>query len=293
MTGTFTFLTQKEESILSYYWFYSKFFETKSNNQVLLDNLERFREELIKKGINRNIINFLKFQLTPKAKLESAANWKEYWEAFGFASGFIPWYKNKEIRIFKMPDVDIRIVKVVQDSYDGFVRELNLDFKIVIDLFHKSTMELVKKNSLPNGRFDSMDFHIEISSESSRDTKYGGSQHGDITIVNQLSKDRQWAWGGTHFDFGSCIIYVENQRQQNLDFIRNVAKHEAAHMFGYRQHCDETNVKGYTSRNCLTLVSCTNTKLCDKCRDAIIHIWKGIEQRTNKRYFKRKFLGIF
>lgn len=290
MTFRYTFLTQNEEQILNSYGFFSNHLNQKISAKLFLENLESFRKDLVKQGINKNIINFLRFNSEPNARLSSVQNWRDYWEASGFKSGFdVLWHQNKELRLFCMPDVSISDAKKVIESYIEFIRELKLDFKIVYASFHDTTKDLVKKCTLPDGKLNSMKFHTLQSDESLRDPNRGGSQHGDVTLVNQLSNTKVWAWGGTQFDDGSCVIYVEGDRQKNLDFISNVAKHEAAHMFGLDPHCNETDVVGYHSGNCLTLKDCTSKTLCSKCKDGLIYFWKGIEQRTKRKYFKRRF----
>ena len=286
----FHFLTEKEKAILYSYPFIANFLDGSLHANVFLKNLELFKNQLLEQGLNENLINFLRFSADKGIYLDSIANWRKYWKSDGYTFGAsVPWHKEKEIRLFKMPEINEKVAKLVLEEYSSLIGELGLDIKILYFGSHPSMIDQVRSFIRNDGKLNSQELHMSLYDEPWRKLSLGGRQHGDIVIVSQYLAGYEGWWGGTQFTFGSSIISVPIDRQNNFAFIGNVAKHEATHMLGYGPHHDDNSakVKGYLPvRDCLTFHRCSSRDICTKCKDAIVNYWEGIEERTKRKYFR-------
>ena len=168
------------------------------------------------------------------------------------------------------------------------LNELVLDFGIIDFGIHASVVQQVNQSTYANGKLNTSNLFLIQVDEDWRKKEKGGKQHADVVIVNQLIADSASWWGGTVFQYGCMAISVPNERQNNLSFIKNVVKHETAHLLGLGYHHDEINVIGYSSvRDCLAFHRGTSLIICKRCREAIIAFWEGVQEARGKRFFKR------
>jgi hypothetical protein len=167
--------------------------------------------------------------------------------------------------------------------------ELNIDIKIIYYGEDQSVNHYVSTAILPDGRINNIPLRISLLQEPWRDPLRGGKPHGDVVIIDRITSESDSWWGGTSFEYGTCFIYVPRERQKNIRFIRNVAKHEATHMLGYHLHHEDVHahVPGYPLVvDCLAFHRCSSTNICSKCKDAILSFWIGVQKRTGRNYFK-------
>ncbi|NPA53834.1 MAG: hypothetical protein GXO21_04125 [Aquificae bacterium] len=82
------------------------------------------------------------------------------------------------------------------------------------------------------------------------------------------------SWGAGSFAYGFFCLALPKSRQKNFNFIANVVKHEAGHMFGIQQHCDEVQVEGYIyNPKCNMHYACETNHTCQKCLDYLGMFW--------------------
>jgi hypothetical protein len=116
-----------------------------------------------------------------------------------------------------------------------------------------------------------------------RDEKRGGRQHADVYITNKPLKDDHVSWGAARFNHGAVVFSLTGDRQKNLGFLANVARHETTHLLGMYAHCDDyQNVAGfkYTS-NCNMHGSCSQPRLCPKCLFFLEHWWAQLDHELS------------
>ena len=86
--------------------------------------------------------------------------------------------------------------------------------------------------------------------------------------------------GVTLFSFDPAKKYFNN-------FLRRRAKHEAFHLLGLNFHHEDTRVKGYKNGAlCNMRYNAPTQHLCEKCKNALLSFWEGIEYATKKQFVK-------
>jgi len=234
----------------------------------------------------------------------SKANWQRYWKEDGWVKEvvgkdgrtvgiFQNWIRGREIHVFRMPGVREEVVEAVILGINDMIREIRLlDFLIDKrrNYFgpHKSAVMQVRMAMTREGRLDEQGLAELIIAERWRNPLQGGRPHADVVITDQFLSLGYENWGQAKFDYGYVLIAVPGRRQKSLDFIRNVAKHEAGHLFGFREHHDShPDIPGYESiDDCNMLWRASSYETCGKCLDAMVHVWKGIEEKYGEKFLK-------
>jgi len=227
----------------------------------------------------------------------SKENWQKHWleEGRGVAArASTPDYKwicGREIRVFRMPDVDEGVVGPVIDGVNELICDVGLP-GFLIDRRrhyfgpHESAMQEVKAATRVDGFLDGKVLRAILVAEDWRDPSVGGKPHADIIITAQHIALGAENWGQSEFSGGYAIISVPGTRQRALGFIRNIAKHEAGHLFGFRGHHDDSDdIPGYAKdADCNMLWEAPSSNTCGRCMDALVNFWKGIEEGLGKRF---------
>lgn len=137
-----------------------------------------------------------------------------------------------------------------------------------------------------DGRLDEHKLGSVLVAEHWRKPELGGHPHADILITDQhlVLGDENWGYG--NYGQGFTAISVPGTRQDSVDFISNIAKHEAGHLFGFPEHHDNCrDIPGYTQvKDCLMFWQASTRQICERCSDAIKYFWKGIENKTGQRF---------
>jgi len=238
-----------------------------------------------------------------RGKTDPKAAWQKYWrEAFclGKVHGkdgaeydiFDNWISGREIRVFRMPGVDERAVKPIVLGVNDLIRELGLpDF--LIDLRknyfgpHESVIQQVQKATGSDRRLDAHELGYILLAEKYRDPAFGGSPHADLIITDQHIVLGNQNWGQSEFNKGYIVMSLPGERQGSSDFLRRLAKHEAGHLFGFNMHHDSEDIAGYAEpADCNMLWRASTSSTCDKCKDALVNFWRGIEERTGEIFLR-------
>lgn len=199
------------------------------------------------------------------------------------------WFVGKEIRIFRMPKVDEKVVPYVRAGIEDLIHQIGLDFNVTYYGPHPSAVEQVRESIKPDGRIDGDKLSQILVSENWRRPEYGGRPHTDIYITDRFLALGDRNWGQSQFVYGYMILALPRERQESLEFIRNISKHEAGHLLGFPEHHDGdfSDVKGYSPvQDCNMLWQASTRYTCDKCADALVYFWKGIEATTGQRFFR-------
>lgn len=209
------------------------------------------------------------------------------------------WVEGKEIRVFTDGRVDERAVIPVVTGINELLNELNLDLKVSYYksyASHPSVTEPVKL-SMENGFLDADKLFEYFVAEPWRSPPQGG-QHADVLIANRPLKVGGENFGESVFYYGSSVLSLtdgtnnpkdkRNRQERYLyDLVRRIAKHEAGHLLGYDRHHETVNVSGYAEpADCAMYWRCSTDVFCSKCKDALLGMWEGLEQKTGMSFFK-------
>lgn len=299
----FHFLSEKEKTTLSTYNFFKLFADGKLTGDLFLDNLKKFKLQLMREDVSIDSIDAIEFCVKTNRDYRemSPQTWKNQWQMYAtsllsiqqkgidgnYYRGF-EWIFGKEIRVFRMPDVSENVGKIVVQGIFDMINEIGLKIRINYLANHPSAIEQVMEATEHNGMVDDEKLSNIQLAEKWRNQKYGGSPHADVVIINRpiLMGNGNW-WGSTFTGAGSTTISVFGKRQEALGFIRNVAKHETGHLLGFDEHHDDAKVDGYKEpQDCLMYHRSTTQYLCDRCKDALRSIWMEIEKKAGISFFK-------
>lgn len=111
--------------------------------------------------------------------------------------------------------------------------------------------------------------------------------HADMLVVDTPISEYWWAHGMATFVSGVAVFEA-----MNVD--TNLGKHETGHLMGYLLHDSQPLfVIGYRwegwpwSRHTLMMLTGDDSQLSPRASDALHYFWRGIEDRTGKRYLAR------
>ena len=219
------------------------------------------------------------------------------------------WMYGNEIWIHKMPDVEEQLAQDVTEGVEYVINRLGLKFKIKYVGSKNYMEEMVKKCTFEGGKFDISKMASMLIAHQSRDPKKGGSLHADIVITKKKFFGEEDADAMASYLEGLAIIGLKNLeemilslRQQGITLLGDrimaqcAAQHETYHLLGYFMHHEDSKVQSYPSMQYCNMNKSMNTagpEICDKCLDAIKFYWKGIEDRTGKKFFKNPIFRIF
>ncbi|MCI0557119.1 MAG: hypothetical protein MN733_01385 [Nitrososphaera sp.] len=238
----------------------------------------------------------VKYGPNEAARNYSPANWKKFWKAVPYLyevqdiagnniKGY-EWILGREIRISKTPEVRDEVIAHVMRGVADMFQEAGLEqFKISYHASHWSAVEQITAAILPDGSLDYQKLWTIAVSEKWRDPVQGGTPHADIYVTHLTDS---YLWGASSFPHGCVTLFLPKERQANSRAIRINAKHETGHLLGYQEHHESVSVTGYNvPETCNMHHLDFALDLCDKCRDALVSIWEGIEQRFDQQFFKK------
>lgn len=200
------------------------------------------------------------------------------------------WIYSREVRIFKMPQVDEKVVNQVKAGIEELINQIGLDFRVNYYGIYPSVVDEVYRSLQADGSIDGMKLGEILAAGHWREPKFGERPHATAVIVDRfLYKVGDIDWGRAEYSNGYIVIALPGTRQNSLEFIGKIAKHEASRLFGFGENHDGdyTNVNGYRPvQDCNMLWQAPTRFTCDKCADALTYFWKGIEARTGQRFFR-------
>lgn len=223
--------------------------------------------------------------------------WRDYWfnknhkiQYRGIDGKFYPasdWIHGKEIRVFCMPEVNETTVPYVVGGIQDLIQQIGLGFTIKYYQRDTTAIQPVRQSIKEDERIDGYLLSSILIAETWRNPPYGGKPHADVIITDKFLTLGNEHWGQSEFSCGYMVLALPNKRQKSLDFIRNIAKHEAGHLFGFQEHHNIIDVKGYNSaQDCNMNWQASTRFTCNKCADALTYFWKGIEHRTGEQFFR-------
>lgn len=191
------------------------------------------------------------------------------------------WIFDRKVNIYHMQGVSEEAITQVALGIEDLLKELFLNFEIV----HLGTNRRIANYVA----LSAVGARIDVEKLSERIVLAKKDKPESVVLIApQYLSGGDEHWGYSTFTRGCSFIAVPSDRQKELDFLRRLAKHEAGHLFGYETHHDENNVIGYDQvKDCNMLWRASTADLCDKCKDAMIYFWKGIEDNAGEKFFKQ------
>lgn len=249
------------------------------------------------------------FIINPGSKRENSVDsWRNYWKEYfaqniWYQKAALPWnwIFGKEIRLIKMPEVNAQAALAVKAGIEDMIDAIGLDFKVNYYGEDPYGIAQIRQATAPDGRIDYNKLVDIVIAEPWRQPALGGKPHADVFVTDKYLADKQYNnsgdanWGMSEFSNGLCVIGLPGKRQNCLDYLRNIAKHEAGHLFGFQEHHDgsNSNVKGYASvRDCNMLWHVPAQNTCPKCLDAMKSFWEGVESAAGRSFLKQDDIFI-
>jgi len=226
MQDLLNFLPPHKRKILLHFPFVNLFIEEKITKAVFIENLRSFKQDLLSRGITEADIMSLEdkvFGFKTPHRNDSVESWRNYWKnndhrmrVYGADGKHHPayeWINGKEIRVFRMPDVNERVAQYVIQGVNDIVNEVGLNLQIKYFGAHPTSIEQVKQATQPDGKLSGDTLSKILVVEYWRNPAQGGSPHADIVIVNQYIVLGNENWGQSEFYKGYSILAVPNRRQ--------------------------------------------------------------------------------
>lgn len=231
---------------------------------------------------------------------QSREAWKEFWRDKGLNSKphelmrtdgterTADWVIGKEIRIERTPRINPQVVPYVINGINMMLSEVGLQGFRIRDFGADPLAQAeIRAATNSDGSLNSDKLRGILALEKARDEAHGGSPHADVVIIDKpLAPGRgEVNWGETTYREGAFLLSLIGNHQNQLEFITNISIHEAGHLLGYDTHHTEYKVRGYEDNtSCVMNWESSTRSLCNKCRDAIVAFWEGVEQRTGTRF---------
>jgi hypothetical protein len=188
------------------------------------------------------------------------------------------WWTQREIRVFWEESINREAVDLVLMAVDKRIKEtIGWGFTFLLLGNHPSALDQLRC-STSNGQVNDKKLFDLAISEEWRDLKRGGRQHADIFITSKPFVNDMVSWGSASFKYGAMIFSLHGSRQENRQFLYQVALHETNHLLGMYCHCDDyPKVANYQySPDCNMHGSCPSSELCPKCMQFIRLWWQQI-----------------
>ena len=189
------------------------------------------------------------------------------------------WILGKEVRITRTPNVDIAAVTTVAKGIDELLREIGLDFQVIDVGIDSQIVTAVTYSTTQSGKIETQLLKKTLPTKRQAD-------YASVVLTDKLFADGIKDWGEGNFPRGTLILALPQDRQHST-LLRNITKHETAHLFGYHYHHDDYKITGYKEpENCVMRWQASTNYLCDKCKYALKAFWKGIERDSGKRFMR-------
>ena len=304
-------LSQNDNEFLKGFDFVKQFHDGKLSARTFLQRMDEYKEVLTNPRIPENLgevtfqilrqigQNALRENRIPMLKdyTSSPENWRDYWRYRYNGS----WVLGKRIVVIKMPGINPDIGGFVSRGINRLLNETGLDIEVVwenIPFYYN-----IIKNATRDGKVDVKSFGLMLKEVHSKDNFYLRQPYGAVIIADQpiTSTDQR---GGivlaeSHHLDGYSLISIPQiaEFSRRLDpkyferIVSETSKHEMTHLLSMLiLHHEDYVINGYNQRVPCNMISYNymidQMGTCDKCKDAVIFFWKGIQERTGMRFFR-------
>lgn len=192
------------------------------------------------------------------------------------------WVEGRTIRVYAAPGVRDDQVAPIAEGARQLIRDVGLDFTVEVRPIPPAVLEAYNASTVTRGALSFVSFTelgrrlIEL-----RD----GDPHADILVINARIEETHWAFGMASFTPGLALARAD------MSCI-HLGKHETGHLMGYMRHDSQPIfVFGYPwegwpwRRDTLMMLRGYNLSLSPRARDALRSFWKGMESKTDQKFF--------
>ena len=225
----------------------------------------------------------------------SKRTWLKNWFKYGTRPEKLPQHLGQDLHLEEgwkwihggvqiIKDVDLRetTTRLTAHGIKDLAMDLNLNLQIrpaevTNDLqetapFPFSTAKRIDVKGLMSNLFEIYPAHLP---------------HAFIYITNRpllFHKSTEDIRGFSNFNLGICIISHQEDEAELTAYYR--AQHEFAHLLGYMTHHETWQVSGYEPTNECVMMGSENRNdpICPRCSNALMAFWRGLEQKTGKRF---------
>ena len=224
--------------------------------------------------------------------------WHHFWQENGKTSDFFEddtgktrwlpeWLPASEIRVFRMPNVSERSVQPVISGIEDMIKEIGLGFDVKYFGVDETATQQIEMATDHKGNVNGYNLGKMIIDERWRDPNRGGVQYADVYLMDRNLLDGDEHWGQSVYKFGYMLLALPGERQNSLDFLWNISKHESGHLLGFQHHhgTETMHTNVYTdNKPCVMEWQAATRKVCDVCLEAMRNHWIGAEQKYDTRF---------
>ncbi|HOF88189.1 MAG TPA: hypothetical protein PLZ36_08830 [Armatimonadota bacterium] len=193
------------------------------------------------------------------------------------------WIRAKDIRIYSEGAVGAAKQLVAVRDMQGLVDELGLDITVTAHAMPEDARRDLDAATVKQEGKYRLDFQRLMALR----LEHRGQRYAEIFLTGMEFADNPIIQGKALCGAGLVAL-----RMGRTD---NVVRHEGAHLLGYDKHDDfPYYIVGYReswlpeARDTMMMFSSTaNRALSPRAKDALHHLWIGLEKRHGVRYFKR------
>lgn len=218
--------------------------------------------------------------------LLSAKNFSSVRDSHGVRRAAWRWIFGKEIRIYATPDVSDRVLARITDGVQEMVDESQLDMRVVVMPMPANVAQAYEASLVTRTLWGEPRQCLSFDGLASRLIELrDGDPHADILLVNTPFTEAAWAQGMAMFSNGVAVMQADSATE-------HLGKHETCHLLGYMSHDSfPLYVIGYAgegspNRDTLMMLHSQSMNLSPRAADALHHFWRGVEQRSGKRFLK-------
>lgn len=195
------------------------------------------------------------------------------------------WIEGRAIRVYVLPHLRETDAIAAAEDMRSLLQDAGLDLSVEARAMPPELLEAwrasLREKTLDGRRVTHVSFRaLESRLCELRD----GDPHADVFVVDVPVEECEWAQGMASFRSGLCFL-------QRANLNRHLARHEVCHLVGYMQHDNfPIFVLGYPwegwpwQRNTLMMLLGTEDRLSPRARDALHAFWRGMENRTGRKF---------
>lgn len=180
------------------------------------------------------------------------------------------WISERNIRVMWESGINRSTVDLVTSTIFQRIHEFSLGYKFKIEMSHGSRglIEHIRPTLSQSGRVDEDALFL-----------FSDREHAHVYILRRPLVAGDVYWGASWFEYGTIILALPGERQNNHNLLKRIVGHETCHLLGMRHHCDQMGLEGIPyNPSCNMHHGVPSWNLCPGCRDFVRRWWHIISK---------------